>query len=223
MVQLFSDKEMQKTVPASIMLFLFADKLVPTDSAFSAGTLISYSKKTVKTNELATLLLAFTLWDLFHKNYIILDIQKTKKMFFIPSEKLNISIKKDIPVQGDLENLLIRDIEGSYEEVKKRIHKLLKTDQVWPHKTIINIVTNNTCDIGIGKIKEASNPKEKLVNIFSGNIDFEAEIGSVSALESEFNLIFQQWNQFNLSSSKIAGMLLNSCRAGLNSRLVQYD
>lgn len=214
---------MLNTVPASVKLFLFADKLVPADTAFSAGTLISFSQKKVKTNELAVFLLAFTLWDLFHKNYIHLEVKSTKKMFFIPSEKLNISINKDIPVLGSLENWLLKGIESPDEEVKKLIYKLLNENQVWPHKKIIHIVLNDACDMGFGKINEKDSGKSKLLKGFTGDTGFEADIDSVSILEAEFDLSLQQWNQFFLSSSKIAGMLINACRGGLNARVTQND
>lgn len=214
---------MQKNVPASIMLFLFADKVVPADTAFSAGTLISYSQKKVKTNELAVYLLAFTLWDLYQKKYISLEIGSSKKMFFIPSEKLNINVKKDIPVLGDLENWLISGVESPDEDVKKLIYRLLKSDQVWPHKTIIQIVLNNTCDMGLGKISEQDPAKSKLLKSFTGNLDFEVKYDLVSTTEADFDLSLQQWNQFILTSSKIAGMLITACRGALNSRVIQND
>lgn len=214
---------MQQTVPASIKLFLFADKMVPADTVFSPGTLISYSQKKVKTNELAVFLLAYTLWDLYQKNYISLEVRNTKKMFFIPSEKLNISIKKDIPVLGDLENWLIRGIESSDEDVKKLIYKLLKENQAWPHRTINHIVLNDACDKGFGKINEQDTGRSKLLKGFTGNTDFEAETSSVSIFEAEFDLSLQEWNQFLLSSAKIAGMLITACRGALNSRVTQND
>ena len=214
---------MHQIVPASVKLFLFADKIVPGDTAFSAGTLISYSQKKVKTNELAVFLLAFTLWDLFRKNCISLEVRNSKKLFFIPVETLIISIQKDIPVLGDLENWLIRGIKGSDDDVKKLIYLLLDENQPWPHKRVIHIVLNESCDMGLGKINERESGTNKLLKGFSGNTDFEAANLPVSKIELEFDLTVQQWNQFLLSSSRIAGMLITACRGALNSRVTQND
>jgi len=213
---------MQQIVPVSTQLFLFADKVVPLSSAFTAETLISYSQKKVKTNELAAYLLAFTLWNLFQKKFISLEIQPVKKMFFIPSGKLVVCIKKDIPVFGDLENWLIKGIERPNQDVKQLIHNLFDEDQAWPHKIIIHKVSKEACESGFGKIR-LSGSDNSVLRGFTGNIDFEANSVIVSELEDEFDLIVQQWNQFLALSSKIAGMLITLCRSALNSRVIQND
>ena len=214
---------MLNTVPASVKLFLFADKLVPADTAFSAGTMIPYNQKKVKTNDLAVLLLAFTLWDLYQKNCINLELKNSKKLFFIPSVKLIISINKEMPVLGDLENWLISGIRSIDEDVKGLIYRLLHENQAWPHKSIINMVVFNSCHEELGKIVQLNSGASNLLNGFSGNTNFEVDIPSASLVEPEFELLLQQWNQFCLSSSKTSEALISACRSALNSRVTQND
>lgn len=214
---------MRQTVPASVQLFLFADKLVSADSAFSAGTLIPYSQKKVKTNDLAAYLLAFTIWDMLGKNCIRLEIRKKKVMLLIPSASLEISLNKDIPVSGDLEAWLLEGVERNGQDLEKVIYKLLKQDMAWPHKEIINIVLDNTCSLGLGEIKAQASSAKALLKSFTGSTDFEPERVLIANLEPDFELLIQEWNQFSLELPKLNGMLITNCRSALNSRTAQND
>lgn len=213
---------MHLNVPASVQLFLFADKLVPADTPFAAATRLSYSQKKVKTNELATYLLAFMTWDLYQTNSVNLEVQNGKKLFFIPTEKLWISLKKDLPVSGNLENWLVSGLENE-EELSKVLHALLKVDEAWPHKKIIHIVSTDACGMGLGKTRDNNSKMSSFLSGMSGDIDFEVERGLVSEIEPLFDLKVQQWNQFITNSPKIAGFLITACRAALNSRVLQND
>ena len=212
---------MQLNVPASVQLFLFADKLVPADIAFSAGTRVSYSQKKVRTNELATNLLAFTTWDLYQNQIINLEVQHGKKMIFIPTERLCVSMKKDLPVSGSLESWLVGGINAE-EELKEVIHALFAEDEIWPHRKIILTVSADACDMGLGKAGQ-NGSRNPVFSGFSGDIDFEVERTIASEIEPLFDLKVQQWNQFILNSPKIAGFLITACRAALNSRVLQND
>lgn len=214
---------MLKTIPASVKLFLFADKLVPADNVFSASTMIPYNQKKVKTNELAVFLLAFTLWDLFQKNCISLQLINAKKLFILPYVKLIIGINKEIPFLGDLENWLIGGISGTDEEVKTLIYRLLHENQVWPHKKIINMVVFNACYENLGRIDQLTSDASKLLKGFTGNTNFEVNVSTVALLEPEFELLLQQWNQFCLSSSTVSEALISACRSALNSRITQTE
>ncbi|HEY0667963.1 MAG TPA: hypothetical protein VGD22_07295 [Sphingobacteriaceae bacterium] len=214
---------MNQNYPASVQLFLFADKLVPADSAFSASTLIPYSQKKVKTNDLAVLLLAFTIWDLLQKNCINLSVKKSMVMLLIPSSTLEVSLDKDIPVSGDLENLLLGCMNRKGTTLKNVIYQLLNEHSAWPHKQIIHIVTENTSAVGLGSIRNNGTGMKQMLNGFSGNTGFEPNHTLIAPLEPAFNFMQQQWNDFCFSSAKTSGMLVTDCRSALNSRITQTD
>lgn len=214
---------MIQNYPASVQLFLFADKLVPADSAFSASTLIPYSQKKVKTNDLAVLLLAFTIWDLLQKNCINLSIKKSMVMLLIPSSTLEVSLDKDIPVSGDLENLLLGCMNHKGTALKDVIYQLLNEHSAWPHKQIISIVTENTSALGLGSISNNGTGMKQMLKGFSGNTGFESNNTLIAPLEPSFNFMQQQWNDFCFSSAKTSGILVTDCRSALNSRITQTD
>ncbi|HEY0770587.1 MAG TPA: hypothetical protein VGD31_09665 [Sphingobacteriaceae bacterium] len=214
---------MNQNYPASVQLFLFADKLVPADSAFSASTLIPYSQKKVKTNDLAVLLLAFTIWDLLQKNCINLSVKKSMVMLLIPSSTLEVSLDKDIPVSGDLENLLLGCMGRKGTALKNVIYQLLNEHSAWPHKQIIHIVTENTSAVGLGSIRNNVTGMKQMLKSFSGNTGFEPNHTLIAPLEPAFNFMQQQWNDFCFSSAKTSGMLVTDCRSALNSRITQTD
>jgi hypothetical protein len=213
---------MHQVAPASVQLFLFADRLTPADTAFSAGTRIAFSQKKVKTNELAVYLLAFSLWDLFHKNCIRLDIRHVRKMFFISVEKLFIILNKDIPVSGSLESWMMSRIRGE-GEAQSIIRHILEVDEVWPHKKIIYMVAADACDMGLGRVSESYKGSSSVLRSLSGDLDFDVERSLVSKVEPEFELLLQQWQQFLVASPKTAKLLINACRSALNSRVIQND
>jgi hypothetical protein len=213
---------MRQALPASVQLFLFADKLVAADTVFSAGTRISFSQKKVKTNELAVYLLAFTLWDLSQKTCISLDIRHVKAMFFIPVEKLYIGFNRDIPVPGSLESLIIKQVKGN-GDAQIVIRHVLEVDEVWPHKKIIQLVATNACEMGLGKTSESYQGHSSVLRFLSGDLDFDVERSLVLKVEPEFELMLQQWQQFLVASQKTAKFLINACRSALNSRVIQND
>lgn len=214
---------MNHNFPASVQLFLFADKIVPAESTFSASTLIPYSQKKVKTNDLAVLLLAFTIWDLLQKNCIHLSIKKSMIMMVIPSSTLEVSLDKDIPVSGDLENLLLGCMNRQGTTLKKVISELLNEQSAWPHKQIIGTVTANTCTLGLGSIQNSETGMKGILKGFSGDTNFEPHHTLIAPLEPSFHFMQQQWNNFCISSAKTSGMLVTDCRSALNSRIIQTD
>jgi hypothetical protein len=143
-------------------------------------------------------------------------------MFFLPTKKISVSVKKDIPVLGDLENLLVRGINNN-DNVMKLIHTLIKKDDVWPHRKIIHIVSADACGLGLGKAGTSNYGKNPALLSLSGDYDFEVDRTLASHIEAEFDFKIQQWNEFMFSKSKIADLLVTSCRAALNSRVIQND
>jgi hypothetical protein len=214
---------MQQTIPASVQLYLSADKLVPADTAFTAGTDIPCRKKKVKTNDLGVFLLAFSIWNLKEKGIVDLRLVKKKSFFVFQSTVMVIEKLQELPDAGILESLVLDGIAAKEVELKDLIHGILKEDSPWPHKVIINTVINNTVSLGLGTADEVKNSVKQFFKNLSGNVNFVPECESILPLQPVFDELEEQWNQFGTQSPELRNTLISTCRAGINSRILNND
>ena len=214
---------MYDSIPASVQLFLSADKLVPLDNAFSAGTDIPCRKKAVKTNELGVFLLAFAFWDLKQKGCIDLQLKKRKSFFVFDSTVLCVKRIENRPSSGGLESLIMDGLNEKEIEVQKLVNSILKEDHPWPHKIIINTVINHAIMLGFGKSEEIKGSMKNLFKGLNGNVNFIPQCEAIQPLESIFDDMNDQWSLFGRNSPQVNQLLLSSCRAGLNSRVMNHD
>ena len=214
---------MNQDIPSSVCLFLSADKLVPLDTAFSAGTEIPCSKKKVKTNDLGVFLLAFSLWDLQQKGIIELKQIKKKSFIIFQSTILTVNREKDSPASGVLENLLLEHMNGKALEVKNLVHRILKEDTPWPHKVIINAVINDAINLGLGSADEIKGSVKQFLKGFGGNVNFIPACEMIKLFTPSFDLMSNKWNQFGKDSPGLCRLLMSACRAGVNSRIMNND
>jgi len=214
---------MQQTIPASVHLYLSADKLVPADSAFTAGTDIPCRKKKVKTNDLGIFLLAFSIWNLKEKGVVELRMVKKKSFFLFQSTVMVIERLQELPDEGTLESLILGGFKAKEVELKQLIHGILKEDSPWPHKVIINTVINNTVSLGLGTADEIKNSVKQFFKNLSGNVNFVPHCESILPLQPAFDQLAEKWNQFGALSPELSKELISTCRAGINSRILNND
>ena len=214
---------MYDSIPASVQLFLSADKLVPLDNAFSAGTDIPCRKKTVKTNELGVYLLAFAFWDLKQKGCIDLELTKKKSFFVFDSTVLCVKKIKNLPASGGLESLIMEGLNDKAIEMQKLVNIILKEDHPWPHKIIINTVISDAILLGFGKSEEIKGSMNNFFKGLNGSVNFIPECEAILPLETIFDDLNDQWRLFGKNSPQINRLLFSACRAGLNSRVMNHD
>jgi len=214
---------MQSTIPASVQLYLSADKLVPHDTAFTAGTDIPCRKKKVKTNELGVMLLAFAIWNLQEQGVVNLKLVKKKSFIFFQSTVMSIAKIKDLPDAGTLESLILGGFTTRELELKELIHGILKEDSPWPHKVIINTVINNTIALGLGTAEQMKSSVKQFFKDLSGNVNFIPNCETILPLEPAFDKLAEKWNQFGTGSPELNKTLIATCRSGINSRILNQD
>ncbi|HEY9342569.1 MAG TPA: hypothetical protein VIQ23_13370 [Hanamia sp.] len=214
---------MANVIPASVQLFLFADQVVPADSALSAGTTIPFRNKKVKTNDLAVYLCAFAIFNLMENQIIHAEVKKKKILFLIPSTDVMLHQLSNESINGNLENLLKNEIAPEPVALKKIINKALQQDSPWPHKTIIYEVVKDSCQLGFGAQTQAVGGVKGLLKSFTGNLDFTPDIQKIEPEEVHFKTLLSKWEHFKNTNRELYDELLADCKAGINSRTQQND
>jgi hypothetical protein len=213
----------QQVIPASVHLYLSADRLVPHDTAFTAGTDIPCRNKKVKTNHLAVFLLAFTIWNLKKKGHIDFRLVKKKSFFLFQSTVMVVEKLRDLPDEGNLESMVLDGITAKEIELQKLIHDILKEDSPWPHKVIINTVIHNTVSLGLGTVDQVKNSVKQFFKDLSGNVNFVPHCENILSLQPAFDQLAEQWEQFSTETPELSKALISNCRSGINSRVLNRD
>jgi hypothetical protein len=195
----------EPTVP--LIVYLFADRLIPKQSHLSDGTHVPCSGHVVETQALATLLFATGFWGLREAGLLAMEVAD------IGNGHREVRLKQlEESARPGLEGAILSNLGGqdALSEVVLRWSASRSTDP-W-HDGVREVVAEG---VGAGFLHEVPPHGGVLARWFSGGSALEPDCVRIAGLMDRYESFTRSWGRFKSEESALHEALSEECRRAL--------
>lgn len=199
----------------ALLLYLYADRLMPKDKALTQGFEVPCRDTKVQMNPLAEHLLALSFWYLREQGLISLEIVRGK-VLFVKTTKVVVR-RTGTGTRPGLEGALLNHVgQDSGTKISDVIYRWYGSDSSNPHWDVVNAVTQEA--LAGGYLRTVDVDRGAVGGFLLGKTKLEPVCESIVPLEGAFNDVASRWQNFQTTEAELQKELLDACRDGIKSR-----
>lgn len=204
----------------ALLLYLFADKLMPKDKALTQGFEVPCRGVKVQMNPLAEHLLAWSFWNLWERRLISLEIVRGK-VLFVKTTKVT-ARRTGTGATSGLEGALLNHVDSDSDtKIRDVIYRWYGTDSSNPHWDVVNAVTQEA--LSAGCMRSVDTERGAVTGFLLGKTKLEPVCENIAPLEGAFNDAASRWQNFQTTEVELQKELVDACRDGIKSRREASD
>lgn len=213
---------------APVLSFLFADRIVPADTMFSAGTVLPCSDAKVQSTALAATLFAVAIWDLRERGRLTVSVEERKRLGFVKTNPVLLRPTAPVPAGGStdtppdvatatLQDEILAEVsDPDGIRVKDLVWRWFREDAPSPNAVVINRVKADAVHEGF--YEEIDSGHGKVGRFFLGATELHPRCDVVESHRAEAEALFARWQTFLQTEVDLAARLVKECEKGIGSR-----
>ncbi len=210
-------------VTASSLAFPFAERFVPADRAFTAGTQLPCTGAKMQSKPLADLLVAIALWDLRERGLAGLEMAEHRGLIR-RTQKLSVRrLGPPLGTAGIEDGLLaaVTDDPKRNNAVFDIVWRWLGRDSNEPYKQVIQAVVQALSGAGYYQAVDAE--RGRVTGAILGNTKLDPVCERITGLRPQFEALAERWSAFQRREPELYTQLLKSVSEGISSRRSSSD
>ena len=203
--------------PASTLLYLFADQVLPPDKAMSVGVEVPCAGAKVQRQPLTAGLFAIALWNLREHGYVTLEYQEKKRLGMFTTRQVIATGTKPGPRGGPLEGQLINVLWGGQpQSVGDLVYRWFGDDYADPHAHVVNAARQAA--VALGVFEEVDANRGAVGSLVLGKSKLVPVCERREQLRDAATETLQRWQAFRTAEPQIALELEDDAKKAIGRR-----
>lgn len=210
-----------QTPPASTLLYLFAEQVMPPDKALSVGVEVPCAGVKVQRAPLVTGLFSIALWHLRQHGLVTLEYQERKRMM-ITTRQVLVTPAGAGPTGGPLEGQLMGVlVSAGPRSVKDLVYQWFGEDVSDPYARVLAIAQQAA--VALGAFAEVDAERGAVGSFLLGKTKYVPVCERREELRGAANDVLGGWNSFRTAEQQLAGQIEESAKKAVTNRTERDD